>query len=77
MPFFGFRATKEPTRNAHWIISETQAFDILCAQALQAERFPNDILRKGVATGWAERIRMLGEKYGWVVTISITDKADK
>jgi hypothetical protein len=55
-------------------ISEQDAFDMLCAECLRTEKFPQDILNKGKATGWFERMRMLGEKYNWDVKISVRDK---
>ncbi len=55
-------------------ISSDQAFDILCAKALEQEPFPREIVAIGIATGWAERIRELGGTLGWDVQITITDK---
>jgi hypothetical protein len=55
-------------------LSEADAFDRLCADALKAERFPQEVVMKGSATGWFERIRMLGQNYGWDVVITIRDR---
>ena len=58
-------------------ISEQDAFDMLCCECLRQERFPQDILNAGKATGWYERMKMLGDKYGWSIEISIRDKGGK
>lgn len=73
MPFLGFWNTRKPEERARWTISEKEAFDHLIALALQMEKFPDDILKKGRADGWYERLRMLGENMGWKVEIKITD----
>jgi hypothetical protein len=55
-------------------MSEPDAFEMLCAECLRQESYPQDILNKGMAKGWFDRINMVAEKYGWVIQLSIRDK---
>ena len=55
-------------------MEESDAFEMLCAECLRQERYPQDILNKGQAKGWSERIKMAAEKWGWDIQISIRDK---
>jgi len=78
MPFFGFRWARLHPKSSpdgpRWQLSEADAFDMLCAQALMQEKFPQEVITRGIATGWYNRIRILGETHGWDVTITIKDK---
>lgn len=58
-------------------ISDNEAFDLLCAMCLRMEKFPQDILNKGRATGWFERIKMQAALLGWDINITIKDKGEK
>jgi hypothetical protein len=55
-------------------MSEADAFEMLCAECLRQESYPQDILNKGMAKGWFDRMNMVAEKYGWVIQLSIRDK---
>jgi hypothetical protein len=55
-------------------MSEEDAFEMLCAECLRQEAYPQDILNKGMAKGWFERMKMVAEKYNWVIQLSIRDK---
>lgn len=71
MPFYGPKAVKQP-RSAH--ISEVVAFELLCAQCIRMDPFPQEVGRSGRASGWYDRIRMLADTVGWEITIQIKDK---
>lgn len=71
MAYFGLKSQSQPKGPE---ISENDAFDILCAKCLEMEAHSQQILNVGVAQGWAERMKMLSEKYGWEFRFTIKDK---
>lgn len=71
MPWFGLRSIAQPKGPE---ISQNDAFDILAAKALEMEQYPREVVQKGVALGWAERMKMLAGKYNWDFRFTIKDK---
>ncbi len=52
-------------------LNSDHVFEVLCADVLQTEPFPNEIKVIGIATAWAEKIRRAAKKRGLNITINI------
>lgn len=73
MPFrIRTKATTPEGRGAY--VSEAVAFELLCAQCIRMDAYPEEVGRSGRALGWYDRIRMLADTLGWEITITIQDK---